>query len=111
VFSYAQSIETVLEDEEQFADQLKEYYAFGDALRLVLTSRRWSMWLLLLYNIYSLMWLLLLYNMYSFLWLLLLYNMYSLMWLLLLYNIYSLMWLLLTYDITMTRSNTDRHFF
>jgi hypothetical protein len=33
-FRYAQSIETVLEDEEQFADQLKEYYAFGDALRL-----------------------------------------------------------------------------
>jgi sorting nexin-4 len=32
---YSQSIETYLEDEEQFADQLKEYYAFGDALRSV----------------------------------------------------------------------------
>lgn len=34
--SYSQSIDAILEDEEQFADQLKEYYAFGDALRSVL---------------------------------------------------------------------------
>ena len=32
-YSYAQSVEAFLEEEEQFADQLKEYYAFGDALR------------------------------------------------------------------------------
>jgi len=31
--SYAQSIEAFLEEDEQFADQLKEYYAFADALR------------------------------------------------------------------------------
>ena len=35
IFSYAQSVETVLEDDEQFADQLKEYYDFGDALRSI----------------------------------------------------------------------------
>lgn len=32
---YSQSIDGLLEDEEQFADQLKEYYAFGDAVRSV----------------------------------------------------------------------------
>jgi len=31
--SYAGSIEAFLEEDEQFADQLKEYYAFGEALR------------------------------------------------------------------------------
>jgi len=31
--SYSQSVEAFLEEDEQFADQLKEYYAFGDALR------------------------------------------------------------------------------
>ena len=31
--SYSRSIDLELEDEEQFAEQLKEYYAFGDALR------------------------------------------------------------------------------
>ena len=30
---FATSIDTLLEDEEQFADQLKEYYSFGDSLR------------------------------------------------------------------------------
>lgn len=33
VYSYAQSVEAFLEEDEQFADQLKEYYAFGEALR------------------------------------------------------------------------------
>ena len=33
IFRYAQSIDTSLEEEEQYADQLKEYYAFGDSLR------------------------------------------------------------------------------
>ncbi|XP_074653174.1 sorting nexin-4-like isoform X2 [Tubulanus polymorphus] len=32
---YASSIDSLLEDEEQFADQLKEYYAYSDALRSV----------------------------------------------------------------------------
>jgi len=32
---YSSSIDATLEDEEQFADQLKEYYAFGDSLRSV----------------------------------------------------------------------------
>ncbi|XP_013397548.1 sorting nexin-4-like [Lingula anatina] len=32
---YASSIDALLEDEEQFADQLKEYYAFCDAVRNV----------------------------------------------------------------------------
>ena len=35
VYSYAGAIDSMLDDEEQFADQLKEYYAFGDALRSV----------------------------------------------------------------------------
>lgn len=30
---YASSIDSLLEEEEQFADQLKEYYGFGDSLR------------------------------------------------------------------------------
>ena len=30
---HATSVEAMLEEEEQFADQLKEYYAFGDSLR------------------------------------------------------------------------------
>ena len=34
-FRYAQSIDQSLEEEEQYADQLKEYHAFGDSLRLV----------------------------------------------------------------------------
>lgn len=29
-------MDVLLEDEEQFADQLKEYYAFGDSLRSVI---------------------------------------------------------------------------
>ncbi len=33
IFSYASSIDTIIEDEEQFADQLKEYYGFCDSLR------------------------------------------------------------------------------
>ncbi|CAH1775079.1 unnamed protein product, partial [Owenia fusiformis] len=33
--SYSSCIDGILEDEESFADQLKEYYAFGDALRSV----------------------------------------------------------------------------
>ena len=33
ICSFSTSIDTLLEDEEQFADQLKEYYAFGDSLR------------------------------------------------------------------------------
>ena len=32
---YSTSVDAMLEDEEQFADQLKEYYAFGDALRFI----------------------------------------------------------------------------
>jgi len=32
-FRYSQSIDATLEEEEQYADQLKEYYAFGDSLR------------------------------------------------------------------------------
>ena len=30
---YASSVDAALEEEEQYADQLKEYYAFGDSLR------------------------------------------------------------------------------
>ena len=33
IFRFSTSVDTLLEDEEQFADQLKEYYAFGDSLR------------------------------------------------------------------------------
>ena len=33
VCRYASCIDPMLEDEEQFADQLKEYYAFGESLR------------------------------------------------------------------------------
>lgn len=33
-FRYSQSIDAILEEEEQYADQLKEYHAFGDSLRL-----------------------------------------------------------------------------
>ncbi|KAK7093117.1 sorting nexin-4-like isoform X2 [Littorina saxatilis] len=32
---YASSVDAALEEEEQYADQLKEYYAFGDSLRSV----------------------------------------------------------------------------
>ncbi|XP_076455897.1 sorting nexin-4-like [Babylonia areolata] len=32
---YASSVDAALEEEEQYADQLKEYYAFGDSLRAV----------------------------------------------------------------------------
>ncbi|XP_033732069.1 sorting nexin-4-like isoform X2 [Pecten maximus] len=32
---FSQSVDSALEDEEQYADQLKEYLAFGDALRSV----------------------------------------------------------------------------
>ena len=35
MFRYAKAIDAQLEDEEQFAEQLKEYYYFGDSLRLV----------------------------------------------------------------------------
>ena len=33
--SYASSIDSQLEEEEQYADQLKEYNAFGDSVRAV----------------------------------------------------------------------------
>ena len=33
MFRYASSVDAALEEEEQYADQLKEYYAFGDSLR------------------------------------------------------------------------------
>lgn len=32
---FASTIDSQLEEEEQYADQLKEYYAFGDSVRLV----------------------------------------------------------------------------
>ncbi|XP_064644457.1 sorting nexin-4-like isoform X2 [Lineus longissimus] len=32
---FSSAIDGILEDEEQFADQIKEYYAYGDALRTV----------------------------------------------------------------------------
>ena len=35
---YASSIDSLLEEEEQFADQLKEYYGFGDSLRYKLDN-------------------------------------------------------------------------
>ena len=38
LFRFASSIDSLLEDEEQFADQLKEYYYYGDALRFVNTG-------------------------------------------------------------------------
>ena len=35
VYRYAATIDSMLEDEEQFAEHLKEYYTFGDALRWI----------------------------------------------------------------------------
>ena len=32
-FSYGQTVDSILEEEEQYADQLKEYMAFADSLR------------------------------------------------------------------------------
>lgn len=36
--SFSQSVDGILDEEEQYADQLKEYLAFADSLRLELDA-------------------------------------------------------------------------